>query len=409
MSTTLSAGTPPATAAATSSTGVPWHVAAVLFASTSVLVGVLWDISWHQSIGRDTLFSPPHLAIYLGGVVAGIACGWVVLRTTFAGTPEQRAASITFWKYFRGPLGAWICIWGAIEMLTSAPFDDWWHNAYGLDVKILSPPHAVLAAGIGAINIGALLMVLPLQNRAATDDDRRRLARLFGLASGLVLLMAATMVSEYHYRVFMRGSEFYIVAAIAFPVFLAATARAGLVRWPATMAALVYSAVTLALMWILPLFPAEPKLAPVYIHVTRMVPPSFPLLLVVPALCIDLLVRRFRGDTANTGDTSGPFLARQRNEALLALAISAAFVTTFLAVQWPFAGFLMSDWAQNPVFAGNNFPYQLPTETFYYRRQFLPFEGAASFARGIAVAVVAGALSARVGLAWGGWMRRVAR
>jgi len=32
-------------------------------------------------------------------------------------------------------------------MLASAPFDDWWHNAYGLDVRIISPPHMVLAAG----------------------------------------------------------------------------------------------------------------------------------------------------------------------------------------------------------------------------------------------------------------------
>ena len=33
-------------------------------------------------------------------------------------------------------------------MITSAPFDNWWHEAYGLDVKILSPPHMLLAAGI---------------------------------------------------------------------------------------------------------------------------------------------------------------------------------------------------------------------------------------------------------------------
>jgi hypothetical protein len=39
--------------------------------------------------------------------------------------------------------GGWVCIWGALAMLTSAPFDDWWHNAYGLDVKIVSPPHMI--------------------------------------------------------------------------------------------------------------------------------------------------------------------------------------------------------------------------------------------------------------------------
>ena len=34
--------------------GVPWYIWAVAFASTSVLVGVVWDISWHRTIGRDT-------------------------------------------------------------------------------------------------------------------------------------------------------------------------------------------------------------------------------------------------------------------------------------------------------------------------------------------------------------------
>jgi hypothetical protein len=386
-------------------TSVPWQVHAVLFASTSVLVGVLWDISWHQSIGRDTLFSPPHLAIYLGGVVAGLACGWLVLKTTFAGSPAERAASVSFWHLFRGPLGAWVCIWGAIAMLTSAPFDDWWHSAYGLDVKILSPPHALLAAGIGAINIGALLMVLPLQNRAASDGERRLLARLFVLACGLVLLMVGTMVSEYHYRIFMHGSRFYLVAAIAFPIVLASAARAGMSRWPATGTALVYSALTLAMMWILPLFPAEPKLAPIYIHVERMVPPSFPLLLVVPALLVDLLARRVPPVAAGIR-----WPVRQAREWGLAAALGVAFVLALLAVQYPFATFLMSDWAQNPVFAGNNFPYQVPTETYYYRRQFLPLDATrGAWLQGMAIALVAGTISARIGLGWGAWMRKVAR
>ena len=81
---------------------VPWHILAVLFASTSMVVGVIWDISWHMTIGRDTFWTPAHLAIYVGGVVGGLASGYVVLKTTFAGSPEERAASVRFWG-FRGP------------------------------------------------------------------------------------------------------------------------------------------------------------------------------------------------------------------------------------------------------------------------------------------------------------------
>ena len=154
---------------------IPWSIYAVLFASTSVVIGVIWDISWHRSIGRDTFWTPAHLAIYLGGVVAGLTCGWLALHDDVrAASTAERATSVRFWG-FRGPLGAWVCIWGAFAMLTSAPFDDWWHNAYGLDVKILSPPHMLLAAGIAAIQCGAMLMALAWQNRAV--GDRRQLGR----------------------------------------------------------------------------------------------------------------------------------------------------------------------------------------------------------------------------------------
>jgi len=111
------------------------------------MIGVHWDISWHRSIGRDTFWTPPHIAIYLCGVIAGIWSAYLILATTFGRLPAVRASSVRMWG-FHGPLGAFVTAWGGVAMLVSAPFDDWWHNAYGLDVKILSPPHMVLAAGI---------------------------------------------------------------------------------------------------------------------------------------------------------------------------------------------------------------------------------------------------------------------
>jgi hypothetical protein len=388
---------PPATAAAVAPplpARIPWHVHAVVFSSLCVLVGVIWDISWHQSIGRDSLFSAPHLAIYLGGVVAGVTCGWVVLRTTFAGSPGQRDAAVSFWRIFRGPLGAWVCIWGTFAMLTSAPFDDWWHNAFGLDTKILSPPHALLAAGIGAINLGAMIMVAPLVN-AAEGSRRRMLAQLYLVTCGLMLIMFGTMASESHYRIYMHGTGFYVAAAIAFPLVLAAAARSAPVRWPATTAAGVYSIVTLVMMWILPLFPAEARLAPINHQVTSMVPPSFPLLVIAPALVYDLVMRRF---------------GEVRRDTLLALCLGILFVLTFMAAQMPFAVFLMSDAAQNPLFAADNFPYQVSHQSYYYRRLFLPTDtNEASYRLGMLTAMIYAVVTTRVGLAWGNWLRRVRR
>lgn len=402
----LSVSTRPEAAPRPASAGplrVPGHIAAVLFASLSVVVGVLWDISWHSSIGRDTLFSAPHLAIYLGGVVAGIACGWYVLHTTFAGLPEDRAASVTFWRYFRGPLGAWMCIWGAFAMITSAPFDDWWHNAYGLDVKILSPPHAVLALGILAIQLGTLFMVLALQNRSSEHNRAPEIAGghlsraysvMFAAAGGLVLLNFAIIVTEYTHRVLQHTALFYQIASGLFVLPLVAIAIAGRLRWAATGAALTYTGVILAMHFILPLFPAEPKLAPVLFPLDRMLPPQFPLLLVFPALAIDLVVHRMRSRV---------------NPWFLAAAIAAAFLLVFFVVQWPFASFLQSDLARNAVFKQNVRPYMIGDQSYSARGLFADPASGLALVRGLTIALGIGVLSARVGISCGRWMAEVRR
>ena len=48
----------------------------------------------------------------------------------------------------------------------------------------------------------------------------------------------------------------------------------------------------IGLILILPLFPAEPKLGPVYQQVTHFIPPDFPLLFIVPAFVLDLFWQR---------------------------------------------------------------------------------------------------------------------
>jgi hypothetical protein len=373
----------------TAAQAVSWAIYAVLFASTSVVLGVIWDISWHRTIGRDTFWTPAHIAIYLGGVVSGLTCGWLALHTTFAGTDEARAAAVRFWG-FRAPFGAWVSIWGAIAMLTSAPFDDWWHNAYGLDVKIISPPHMVLAAGIGAIQAGAMLMALAGQNRAA--GERRDLNRLFLLGAGLLVLLAATVATEYTQRWDMHQSLFYQVSAGVFVFFLASAARASRTRWPATTVALIYSALQLMMLWVLPLFPGQPQLGPIFVQVDRFMPPDFPLLLVAPAIAIDLLMKRVApGGWRDWG---------------LAAALAAAFVITFAAVQWPFADFLVSPWARNDIFGSHRMDYSVPPQI---QARFYQLNPPDNLAVGLPIAVAIGFVSARLGLWWGNWMSRVRR
>jgi len=372
------------------SSRVPWFLYAVLFASTSVIVGVTWDISWHRTIGRDTFWTPAHLAIYLGGLVAGLTCGWLALRLTFARDETaalERTAAVRFWG-FRAPLGAWVCIWGAFAMLTSAPFDDWWHNSYGLDVKILSPPHALLAAGIGTIQFGAMLMAVAWQNRS--EEMRDRLSRLYLASAGLMVVLIATLATEYLQRWDMHRSLFYEVAAGAFPFMLVSAARASASRWPATIASLVYMGLLFVMLLVLPLFRAEPLLGPIYVHITHFMPPDFPLLLVVPAVLIDLAMQR---------------IGRGRDWRL-SMLLALVFVAALIAVQWPFANFLMTPWARNPIFIADRMPYTVDP---IFQARWYTLNPPDNLTKGLAIALGLAFVSARCGLWWGNWMSRVRR
>ena len=374
---------------------LPWSLVTLLFGSTSIIVGLLWDISWHMSIGRDTFWTPAHMAIYLGGVLAGLSGGWLALKTTFAGTPEERGAAVRFWG-FRAPLGAWVAIWGALAMLTSAPFDDWWHNAYGLDVKIISPPHMVLAAGMITIQMGAMLLALAWQNRSwlqgAREERTRPLEIAFLYAVGVVLLMVATLLMEYVYPNDQHASRFYRVCSGVFPLLLVAVARASRLRWAATLATVFYMTIALAMIWILPLFPAQPMLAPINNPITRMAPPLFPLLLIVPAAAIDVLFSR-------TG---------KRWRWWLAPALAAVFLALFFVTQWNFSEFQLSPAARNRFFAGDmQWTYSMTPGDWRY--EFWDVDEDPVTAGKLGVAFLLGTFSSALGLGWGAWMARVKR
>jgi hypothetical protein len=368
-----------------------WHAYTVVFAAACVMTGVYWDISWHMSIGRDTFWTPAHLLIQVGGLTAGLSSGYVALMTTFRGSDAQRNAAVHFWG-FRAPLGAWTCIWGCAAMLTSAPFDNWWHNAYGLDVRIISPPHALLAIGIFSIVVGALLLTLAQQNRA-DDHDRRRFAWMLAATGGFLLMNFALFLTEYSERRMMHGATYYCVYALAFPLGLSMLARAIKLRWAATAAAACFTTFMLALMWIIALFPATPKLGPIYQHVTHMVTLSFPALIIVPAVFIDLIVQRY--------DDKLPTLA-------LAAIIGPTFVASFTAAQWPFATFLMkSSLAEGRVFNADNYVYWMsPTYETLTKR----FDPPGTFPIGaLAIAAAIAVATSAWGLARGRWMTRVRR
>src|SRR5205814_4756721 len=77
-------------------------------------IGLLWDISHHSTIGRDTFWTPAHIIIQLGGIVPALLFASIALKTTFRGTEHERNASVSFWG-FRAPLGIWVTVWRSEE------------------------------------------------------------------------------------------------------------------------------------------------------------------------------------------------------------------------------------------------------------------------------------------------------
>ena len=380
-----------AESAAARTAPVPWYIVTCVIAITSASIGGIWDISWHKSIGRDTFWTAPHMLIYLCGVLAGISCGYLILSSTF-GRADAHPDAVRIWG-FRGPFGAFVCAWGGIAMITSAPFDNWWHDAYGLDVKVLSPPHVLLIFGMLVIRMGTLLLILG-QLSHAHGALHSKLHALLLYTYTFLLVTSFGVFQEFLLRNYMHSALFYLLMTLGACFFLAGLYRLSDHRWAGTIVVGIYTALNLLYVWILPLFPAEPKLGPVYQHVTRFVPPDFPILVIVPAFLLDL---------------TRPYWQRWGYWARAA-AIAPVFVAALIAVQWPFADFLMSPAARNWFFGSAYFPFFVPSSTDWVRNVFTHVEpDARAFWTRMALAVVFGALMARAGLSWGDWMRKVRR
>jgi hypothetical protein len=378
-----------------SSAYVPWYIWCGVLGVSSIAFGLYWDISWHLSVGRDTFWTPAHLAIQIGGTLVASVSAYLIFSTTFGHDAEAKASSIRVWS-FRGPLGAFLACWGGVLMATSAPFDNWWHDSFGLDVEIISPPHMVLGEGILAVAIGALLLLVSWMNRSSRVAHAK-LLKLYICLGGVILTLHWILLSEYANAAQMHSPVFYWILCLGVPLILIGLSSAIGYRWGATAAAAVYTACGIGQLWLLPLFPATPKLGPVFTNITRMVPMQFPSLIIFPAIVLDLLLHRGGPDD-------------KKNKWMLSVILGAAYLGVMLLVHWPFGAFMISPAARDWIFGQNYFPYMEPPSDYHYHWEFIetaPTTGA--FLRGMGVALVIAVLSSRVGLAAGYALRRLRR
>jgi len=251
-------------------------------------IGIIWDISC-TARSVVTRSGPRARAIYLGGVLAGLACG---------GSCSGRASGTAKTGRDRrvlglpGPLGPG-CASGRLCDDHLGPFDNWWHNAYGLDVKVLSPPHVILALGNLGIQLGSLFLVLSLQTDSPASGPRDCTGLLAAYVIGILLQNAATIGIEQigfpnvaHRRGLLPGSG-------RCRADLARRGRAsGAAPLAATTAALVYMAFSLGMIWILQLAPRPRSSRRFSNPLTTHGPPAVSVVARGPGLAIDLVMQR---------------------------------------------------------------------------------------------------------------------
>ena len=199
----------------------------------------------------------------------------------------------------------------------------------------------VLAAGFFAILLGTLLLLIAEKN-LAKEKEKKILEYLFMYSASLIIVQFSILLTEYSFANKQHTYEFYFFSLTLYSFLIIAFRTATDHKYAATIIAALFILHRLLIIWILPLFEAEPLLGPIYRNIDHYVAPYFPALLIIPALAVDLLHNEFK----------------KSNRILKAAIFGVCFSIIFFVVQWYFAEFLLSEYANNWFFASeNNTPY----------------------------------------------------
>jgi hypothetical protein len=235
----------------------PLLVGAALAGVVLALFGTYWDDAWHTEEGRDTFFIAPHLLLYAGISLTGAAFAlWALLAGLAVGI-RRALRNPPLLLAFAG-----LAVTGA-----AAPIDNGWHEAFGRDAVIWSPPHMLGVAGSLLIAAALLLELGP----AARGGFAGAIAVVAGAA---VLAVGAIPVLEYETDVPQFDVAFYLPVLATGSALAFGLARAALpLRWAATWTALAYTAILGAIALVLALGDRPAPLLP---------------LVIIPAAAVDL-------------------------------------------------------------------------------------------------------------------------
>ena len=200
--------------------------------------GAYFDISWHRTIGRDSFFVLPHLFIYGGGTLVG-ATSVLAIALATTGRLADVGGVVLRWGPVRAPFGFALSALGTLVILLAVPVDLAWHEVFGKDVLVWSPPHMQGIVGGAVAAFGMLFAVAAQKGRGAFA---RPVVWHAVILMALLDLFHWVHVGLAHYTMmpWTRTPDFYpFLVAITVPIIVVAAARA-VGPWAPTLAGFAF-------------------------------------------------------------------------------------------------------------------------------------------------------------------------
>tara|TARA_B110000459_G_C16625937_1_gene505884 strand:- start:4450 stop:6072 length:1623 start_codon:yes stop_codon:yes gene_type:complete len=125
--------------------------------------GLAVDLQWHTDVGRDKLFTPPHIMILAGIIPTSLMLSSYIFWYSFISKQDRKGGF--YIGPFIAPTSLWMMVCGLITLVLGGLYDDFWHTSYGIDTTIITPPHVWTFAGGMLVEVATIALALQMKNR----------------------------------------------------------------------------------------------------------------------------------------------------------------------------------------------------------------------------------------------------
>ena len=166
---------------------IPAVLYILVFAYFLTALGLSLDISWHGTIGRDRIFTLPHIFF----IASPFASAIISLYTIFlysSSAENLKNHSIQIGRLY-APSGIWLLLIGGIFFLISFTLDNWWHQTFGIDVTLHSTTH-LLIQSVWFLSISVSLFFIYVINNLENQNKIAWILFIFFNSCGIWMITA---------------------------------------------------------------------------------------------------------------------------------------------------------------------------------------------------------------------------